>query len=770
MRTSRRAVPRRSTIRAILAALLTTGLALSGLALFTSTTHAAGLWTFTSNDMAHARGNATATALPDGKVLVAGGIINGTVLKSAEIYNPSTNLWTSTPDMTHARTDATATALPGGKVLVAGGSGSNDATDNLDSAEIYDLSTNTWSETKTNMAFARELATATALSDDEVLVTGGINSVDGVLSSAEIYDQSDNSWTVASSMTNARLGAAAARVGDKVLIAGGVGNSGVLKSSEIYDPSTKKWANTDMTQARAGATATTLSSGKVLVAGGFGSRNDALSSAEIYDPSAIPPTESWTATSSMAEAREFATATALPDGKVLVAGGNGNSDNSLATAELYDQNQGRWASAGSMNSPRTKASAAILPNGNVLVAGGIQSGPLASAEVYWPTPAQTTIPQVDSYGFSHTYTQSNFDYLPVWRDDNTFTISLKSPSQSTPTPPGSITFSSQIKGVNTDTSVNIVNGIAKVPITNKPGHYSYFVTYNPCSIGENQCAASEFYSASEIISGLHVFDVVKEQSKTILGAIPTVDSWAPGKSVELTATITNPNNNEAPTPTGTVEFLDGQTSLGSAPIGIDGKSHLTTQMSAGQHDIFAKYSGSGVYEASDSARLSQTVAKAESETTINPAATPPTAGTKATYTVTVTTPSGLTPTGTVALTADGNPVTSPNGGDLTAQPDGSMAATFTLDHAVADTKLHATYSGNANLNGSTDDLTQTVTKAESETTINPAATPPTAGTKATYTVTVTTPSGLTPTGTVALTADGNPVTSPNGGDLTAQPD
>ena len=89
-----------------------------------------------------------------------------------------------------------------------------------------------------------------------------------------------------------------------------------------------------MIDARAGHTATLMPDGSVLVAGSFGSSgdsNDALASAELYDPGS----RSWTATASMAEARWFYTATLLPDGRVLAAGGS-SSYGPSASAELYD--------------------------------------------------------------------------------------------------------------------------------------------------------------------------------------------------------------------------------------------------------------------------------------------------------------------------------------------------------------------------------------------------------------------------------------------------
>ena len=82
-------------------------------------------------------------------------------------------------------------------------------------------------------------------------------------------------------------------------------------------------------------------------------------------------------------ARVNHTATLLPDGKVLLAGGYNGTP--LVSAALYDSVSGTWFGADNLNIARGVHTATLLPNGSVLVAGGLgTSGPLASSELYTP--------------------------------------------------------------------------------------------------------------------------------------------------------------------------------------------------------------------------------------------------------------------------------------------------------------------------------------------------------------------------------------------------
>src|SRR5881409_1308320 len=102
----------------------------------------------------------------------------------------------------------------------------------------------------------------------------------------------------------------------------------------------------------------------VLVAGGIDTKFNVLASAELYDPAS----GTWTATGSLNTARVAHTATLLPSGMVLVAGGSGRGF--PASTVLYDPARGTWSFAGRLNTGRYSHTATLLPNGMVLVAAG----------------------------------------------------------------------------------------------------------------------------------------------------------------------------------------------------------------------------------------------------------------------------------------------------------------------------------------------------------------------------------------------------------------
>ena len=253
--------------------------------------------------MASAPGSgATATLLPGGSVLVAGGCcVPGpglpTALASAQIYNPVSNTWAATASMSTGRDNATATLLGNGTVLVAGGQYIvKESSGGVTSAEIYDPATGTWHSTGT-MPTGHGLATASLLPDGRVLVAGGapLSGCCGGIVAADLYNPSSGTWQAAANMNFPREAPASVVLPNgTVLMTGGyegITPTPYLASTEIYQPATNTWTpGPDMNQGRGNHTATLLPDGQVLVAGGYAAQPEGSISAtaELYSPGTPP--------------------------------------------------------------------------------------------------------------------------------------------------------------------------------------------------------------------------------------------------------------------------------------------------------------------------------------------------------------------------------------------------------------------------------------------------------------------------------------------------
>ncbi len=391
---------------------------------FTYLVPAGGMWSSTGS-LHTARSRHTATLLGDGRVLVAGGVdADGRRLASAELYEPVAGGWIPTGSLSIARGDHTATLLPDGRVLVVGGTGAGGSEETLASAELYDPEAGRWSPTGP-MGAARSGHTASMLADGRVLVAGGQDATicdpGFAIGSSEIFDPATTTWGPTGSLDQGRVFHTATLLGDgRVLTLGGYRGchfdppenldlppepdavEGPIARPEIYDPIVGGWtAGSESPFRRIHHTSIPLPDGSVLVAGGYAGNVETGGAATVPTPAAEtfdPATGQWRLTLLLQAGRARATGTALPGGRILLAGGVTSEDSApFSSAEVYDPFTRSWSYTGSMHVARRNHTATLLRAGpasacgdgcgRVLVAGGEPENctcPTGSAELYTP--------------------------------------------------------------------------------------------------------------------------------------------------------------------------------------------------------------------------------------------------------------------------------------------------------------------------------------------------------------------------------------------------
>lgn len=296
--------------------------------------------------MSSARALHLAVPLNDGRVLVIGGADDqGVVLGSCELYNPATNSFAPTGSMGTPRVLHAACRLADGRVMVAGGTSSLADTvaaisNTLNSVEIFNPTTGAWSNGP-NLGGRRLAPALTLLNTNQVMVSGGVEvglflgvPISAVSTTAvQRWNPANNTWSSGAAMSQGRAGHHYNQVtldDGRVLMTGGTlvpniasaASAAPIHGAEAYNPATNSWAAYNMTGARTLHSATKLADGRVLVCGGAQGTLTAPTSVdgvELFDPS----TNGWSLLPNLTSPRSGHNAALLPDGTVLLLGGQG---------------------------------------------------------------------------------------------------------------------------------------------------------------------------------------------------------------------------------------------------------------------------------------------------------------------------------------------------------------------------------------------------------------------------------------------------------------
>jgi len=329
------------------------------------------VWAATAAAMSAVRSSHASVALTGGDVLVVGSGTSST----AEVFNPATNTFAATSALiVPARIRPGAERLLSGDVLIAGGqTGSTTAT-----AELFSASAKTWSSANA-MPKPKELPILLRLTSGNVVAVGDNTGADPL--GVALYTASSKTWSAITPLPSIYGALLGERLGDgRVVVLD-------IASALVFDEgtSTFKVGSTKPFECAVDLAAhAPTGSSSVLIFGGRTPSEEYPGSTCKYDAT----TNTWTVLAPAPAKFTFATATALADGRILVAGGSDLAGQSLSSAWVYDPARDSWSSAGKLTSPRARHGASLTTAGRVLLTGGVTDAylydELSSAEIFTP--------------------------------------------------------------------------------------------------------------------------------------------------------------------------------------------------------------------------------------------------------------------------------------------------------------------------------------------------------------------------------------------------
>jgi hypothetical protein len=285
----------------------------------------------------------------------------------------------------------------------------------------------------------------------------------------------------------------------------------------------------------------------------------------------------------------------------------------------------------------------------------------------------------------------------------TFTATL-SVGPGAPTPTGTVDF----REGNTDLTPGGVTLSGKQ------------ATFSTSALGAAKHIITAIYSGDSNVIGSQGDDAASPQvvnkatSRTVLTAFPNPAVF--GQMIAFTVAVSSLSPGSG-TPTGTVTFIDGTTTIGSVTLSNGGRATFTTaSLSRGNHAIRASFSGDGRFLASANSNFGAVVQKDTTTATETATANPVVVGHTLTLTATVQAnlPGSGSPTGTVTF----KDITTVLG---TATLNAAGLATFTTSTlAVGTHALTVTYAGDTNFASSfSPNIAEVVTASGATTLLSP---------------------------------------------------
>ena len=288
--------------------------------------------------------------------------------------------------MSIARYWHSATLLPDGRVLIAGGDVPSPQTTGTNTAEIYDPATGSFNVTAPTMS-GHICQQSVLLNNGQVLLVGGADGNNEVGDhSPELYNPATGTFSSAGSLPVAYASNTCQGVAATLLASGKVLLVWEESYAQIYDPATQTFTATGVPNPFGYGdglpSSTLLMDGSVLVAGGYWD-GGIFNTAYTFDEASGV----FTATADMSTGHVDDTATLLPDGSVLVAGSCSAGLYPIPDSDLYDPASRMFSRAFNMVMPRCWQTATLLNGGQVLITGGFTGTPYPStstAELYYP--------------------------------------------------------------------------------------------------------------------------------------------------------------------------------------------------------------------------------------------------------------------------------------------------------------------------------------------------------------------------------------------------